>query len=143
MKTPVVETNVLLTLVVVLNIFALLFYYLFFLEQNYLPAPFLFDKSNSFMDFFNTLYWAEEGQYYTEWKSIYPPLVFGILKIIYSIFELSSNVHPEDMRDRVSNFYYISVVVYLYLGYAVVSWNYWGALSFKEKFFYIRFNCQE
>ena len=53
----------------------------FFVENGYLPAPFIYDKSDTFMDFFHPMFWAGEGGRYTEWGSVYPPLNFIILNV--------------------------------------------------------------
>lgn len=50
----------------------------FFLVQGYLPAPFVFDTYDTFMDWFHTAYWAHNEGAYTVWKSIYLPLSFVI-----------------------------------------------------------------
>lgn len=51
----------------------------FFLEFGYLPQPFVFDTNDSFMDWFNTAYWANNRGIYDVWRSIYPPLSFAFL----------------------------------------------------------------
>jgi hypothetical protein len=54
--------------------------------QSYgeLPAPFMFNAFDSFMDFFNTNYWAFQEGRYDEWKSIYPIFVFSLSKLFTS-----------------------------------------------------------
>ena len=51
----------------------------FFLEFGYLPQPFVFDTNDTFMDWFNTAYWANNPGIYDVWRSIYPPLSFVFL----------------------------------------------------------------
>lgn len=51
----------------------------FFLEFGYLPQPFVFDTNDTFMDWFNTAYWANNPGIYNVWRSIYPPLSFVFL----------------------------------------------------------------
>jgi hypothetical protein len=50
------------------------------LGQGYLPAPFFYASNDTFMDWFNTAYWAHSGDEYRIWHSIYPPLSFAVLK---------------------------------------------------------------
>ena len=50
----------------------------FFIVEGYLPAPFVFDTSDTFMDWFHTAYWAHNAGAYTVWKTIYFPLSFVI-----------------------------------------------------------------
>ena len=51
----------------------------FFLEFGYLPQPFVFDTNDTYMDWFNTAYWANNRGIYDVWRSIYPPLSFVFL----------------------------------------------------------------
>lgn len=46
---------------------------------GYLPQPFVFDTNDTFMDWFNTAYWANNPGTYDVWRSIYPPLSFVFL----------------------------------------------------------------
>jgi hypothetical protein len=43
----------------------------FFHYQGYLPAPFVFDVSDTFMDWFNTAYYAHNNGGYSAWSSAY------------------------------------------------------------------------
>ncbi|HEX7709619.1 MAG TPA: glycosyltransferase 87 family protein [Sphingomonadaceae bacterium] len=54
---------------------------LFFARNGYLPQPFIFDTNDTFMDWFNTSYWANNPGTYDVWRSIYPPLSFVFLNI--------------------------------------------------------------
>lgn len=49
---------------------------------GYLPMPFIYDKHDTFMDFYNVLYWAGESGRYTEWNSVYPPINFLFLQFV-------------------------------------------------------------
>lgn len=54
---------------------------LFFGTTGYLPQPFVFDTNDTFMDWFNTAYWANNRGIYDVWRSIYPPLSFVFLDL--------------------------------------------------------------
>ena len=49
-----------------------------FESNGYLAAPFVFDVGDTFMDWFNTAYWAHNGHAYDVWRTIYLPLSFVI-----------------------------------------------------------------
>ena len=49
-----------------------------FLYQGYLPAPFVFDIGDTFMDWFNTAYWAHNPGAYSVWRTVYLPLSFVV-----------------------------------------------------------------
>jgi len=53
----------------------------FYAARHYLPQPFLFDTFDTFMDWFNTAYWANRSGAYDVWRSIYPPLSFVFLDL--------------------------------------------------------------
>lgn len=52
-----------------------------FLATGYLPQPFIWDPQDTFMDWFNTAYWANHWGAYSVWRSIYPPLSFVVLRM--------------------------------------------------------------
>ncbi|WP_084578923.1 hypothetical protein [Sphingomonas azotifigens] len=52
-----------------------------FVDKGYLPQPFVFDTNDTFMDWFNTAYWANRPGIYSVWRSIYPPLSFVFLDL--------------------------------------------------------------
>lgn len=54
---------------------------LHFRTFGYLPQPFVFDTNDTFMDWFNSAYWANNPGVYSVWRSIYPPLSFAFLDI--------------------------------------------------------------
>lgn len=49
-----------------------------FNSNGYLGPPFVFDVGDTFMDWFNTAYWAHNGHAYDIWRTIYLPLSFVI-----------------------------------------------------------------
>ena len=50
-------------------------------EQLFLPQPFFYAADDTFMDWFNVAYWANNGGAYDTFNSIYPPISFVFLKI--------------------------------------------------------------
>jgi hypothetical protein len=53
----------------------------FFFLHGYLPPPFFDDVHDTYMDWYNTAYWAYSQGTYTFWASIYPPISFVFLRI--------------------------------------------------------------
>lgn len=47
-----------------------------------LPAPFFYEPSDTFMDWFNTAYWAHDTGVYDSWRTIYPPLSFVVIRFL-------------------------------------------------------------
>ncbi len=54
----------------------------FVASEGYLPQPFIWDPTDTFMDWFNPAYWANHEGVYTAWRSIYPPLSFAMLRAL-------------------------------------------------------------
>jgi hypothetical protein len=51
------------------------------LVYGYLPDPFLHAKSDTFMDWYNPAYWANNRGTYSIWRSIYPPFSFVFVRL--------------------------------------------------------------
>lgn len=49
--------------------------------HSYLPQPFLYDRSDTYGDWFNTAGWARDKGSHDSWKSIYPPLSFVFIRL--------------------------------------------------------------
>lgn len=87
-----------------------------FRETGYLPQPFVFDTNDTFMDWFNTAYWANRPGAYDVWRSIYPPLSFVFLDI-FSLpgCYLQSPFHARDCdwlgTATIYGFYLLDVVL--------------------------------
>jgi hypothetical protein len=52
----------------------------FVMQNGYLPAPFFYDVSDTFMDWFNPAFWAHDRGAYDSWRTIYPPLSFLVIR---------------------------------------------------------------
>jgi hypothetical protein len=53
-----------------------------FVLLGYLHPPFVFDVTDTFMDWFNTAYWAHNPGAYSVWRTIYLPLSFIITGLL-------------------------------------------------------------
>lgn len=89
---------------------------LFFRANGYLPQPFVFDTNDTFMDWFNTAYWAQNPGAYTVWGSIYPPLSFVFLDVFAMPgCYLQSSFHARDCdwfaRGAIYGFYLLDVAL--------------------------------
>ncbi|MFA7317978.1 MAG: glycosyltransferase 87 family protein [Sulfuricella sp.] len=111
------------------------FYYIYCLMvYGYLPSPFLYNKSDTFMDLFNVLYWAYNDGRYTEWGSVYPPLNFIILKLVNFVFAGGGFGDPALMRDN-SPFVIAGLcLVYLAVPAIVLKTRVWEDFTRIEKF---------
>ncbi len=71
-----------------MQIIVVIYYIYYNLKYGYLPSPFINDKSNSFMDLYNTMCWSSRGEYYSIWSSVYPPINFLLFQMIQGVFSL-------------------------------------------------------
>jgi len=68
-----------------------------FFAIGYLPAPFVFDVSDTFMDWYNVANYAHNPGAYSVYHSVYAPLSFVITKIFG--IPACYGSHPKDARD--------------------------------------------
>jgi hypothetical protein len=88
-----------------------------FYKIHYLPAPFVFDVSDTFMDWFNTAYWAHNPGAYSVWQTIYLPLSFIITGLLGDSRCYGS--HPYDARE--CDWFGIVVILAMYVSCVVVT----------------------
>jgi hypothetical protein len=84
-----IKINILMWLVGICTLFqliAIVYYIDYFDTYGYLPTPFIYNKFDTFMDFFNVMYWAGDSGRYTDWHSVYPPINFLLLQFVSWIF---------------------------------------------------------
>ena len=53
----------------------------FLILNGFLPHPFFYEPSDTFMDWYNSAYWAYDKGRYDSWGSVYPPLSFAVLRM--------------------------------------------------------------
>ena len=118
------------------NVAGILYYIYYFVLNSYLPSPFVYDKSDTFMDLFNTLYWVYDEGRYTDWGSVYPPLGFLILKVINFLCNGSYFGDAAFMRDN-SIFVVVGLgFIYLSVPFLVLKTKYWLGFSSTERLLY-------
>lgn len=111
-------------------------YLLYFFSVNkYLPAPFIYDKNNTFMDFYNVLYWSRNDGIYTIWDSVYPPLNFLLLHV-YQLFFID-DISWYQNAFEIRNFYGVEItsliIFWVICIYQSVMISFKEILGLKEK----------
>lgn len=116
-------------IVIILNF---LYYVWFFLDHTYLPSPFTYGKSETFTDYFHTLIWAYRGDRYSEWRSVYPSLIFLVLQWVTPHFYID-DVHAL----RAVSYWHIVWIIFIYLliPLLVLKTRLWLEFSVKEKLY--------
>lgn len=121
-------------LVLLFNLAGFLYCIHFAIVNGYLPSPFLYDKSDTFMDLFNPLYWAYNDGRYTDWGSVYPPFSFFILKFINFVFAGGEFSSPALMRDNSQYVIAGLCLIYLTVPAIVLQTKLWQGFPKTEKF---------
>jgi len=120
--------------IAIIQIIAFGYYLYFYFHNGYLPSPFMYDKSDTFMDLFHSIYWADNDGRYTDWKSVYPPLVFLFLKLIRSVFIGDYGFYDAfEMRDHSGLIAIFLVLCFMAIPAFVLSKPQWKDFSFLEK----------
>lgn len=124
-----------LAFILAIQILGVMYYVWYLTKHGYLPSPFVHDKYDTFMDFYNPLYWSDNDGRYTLWGSIYPPLNFLFLQLYKFLF--IENIGSGDsfsLRDA-SIFATIIFLVFSYLAVPLFSLRskLWINFSTKEK----------
>lgn len=64
---------------------------------GYLRQPYMYNPNDTFMDWFNVLFWAHQWGAYEVWRAVYPPLSFLFVKVFSIPYcSLSSPFYARD-----------------------------------------------
>ena len=89
-----------------------------FLVDGKLPQPFIYDINDTFMDWFNTAFWAHNPGSFSVWRTVYPPLSFVFL----SMFGSDTCYIASGMVGRNCDFAsYVAILTAYFLG-AILAW---------------------
>jgi len=106
----------------------------FFLQHRYLPSPFIFNKSDTFMDLFYSTFWAGNEGRYSDWLSVYPPLNFILLNGLKLVFLGKQNfTDPYSLRESALAIEIFFVMSYLMIPLLVLKTTAWKKFSCLNK----------
>ena len=88
-----------------------------FVVDGRLPQPFIYDPSDTFMDWFNTAYWSHHSGTYSVWRAVYPPLSFAFLKV----FGIPSCYTNDAFAARDCDWVGIAAIYVSYIGCVVLA----------------------
>lgn len=95
-----------------------------FAYDGMLPQPFVFDTNDTFMDWFNTAFWAHNPGAFDNWQTVYPPLSFVFLRI----FGIPGCYGASGFVARDCDWVGIAAILFWYmLGSALASLAFWRA----------------
>ena len=102
---------------------------LFYYFNKYLPAPFVWDKNDTFMDFYNPLFWVLKDEFYTTYKSVYPPINYFFLKLFTFNLDSKSFSSSFQLREAKSNFIYYYSAINAFILFLILKIGDWREVS--------------
>lgn len=105
------------------------YFWSFFQENHYLPAPFVLDKNDTFMDFYNPLFWVIKDGFYTIFNSVYPPINYFFLKIFAFGISPESILNPFQLRANFPDLGIIISCLYVLIILVVVNIGEWRKIG--------------
>ena len=133
----ILNQKFILNIALACNIINIVYFSIFFLINSYLPSPFVWDKSDTFMDFYNPLYWVIKDGFYSVFNSVYPPLSYFFLKIFATAIDPALVISPQQLRN---DHLYLSIMLAcgsLGILFALLNLGEWRKFHNKLKLFLI------
>lgn len=109
------------------------YYYYYLSNYGYLPTPFVFDKNDTLMDFYNPLYWVIKDSFYTTFNSVYPALNYFFLKIFTLGIAPNQISNPFQLRNDFPILGIIISLIYVLIIWVVVNIGEWRKVNFSHK----------
>jgi hypothetical protein len=131
---PASNRHFLLAALLLLQLVGLWYFAGYYRDWGYLPSPFLSDKGDTFMDMFNPMFFADVPDRYTEWKSVYPPLSYVVLRALKIIAIPDwKDLTPFGLRIAGGNVIFIHLLASFAMVAAVLCTPAWKGFSRLEK----------
>ena len=108
-------------------------YYYYLSNHGYLPSPFILDKNNTLMDFYNPLFWVIKDGFYTTFNSVYPALNYFFLKMFSLGINPDQIINPFQLRNDFPILGIIISFIYILIIWVVVNIGEWRKVNFSHK----------
>jgi hypothetical protein len=123
------KSSTLRAALVAMQVMSVGYYYFYFEAHGYLPAPFIYNKFDAFMDLYNSMWWGMQDFKYTLWGSVYPPLNFLILDVLrLSFYGMTTVGSSLDFRVMDIGPALLMCCLYLASPFVVVATGRWSIL---------------
>ena len=109
------------------------YYYYYLSNYGYLPTPFVFDKNDTLMDFYNPLFWVINDGFYNTFNSVYPALNYFFLKIFTLGIAPDQISNSFELRNDFPILGIIISLVYVLIIWVVVNIGEWRKVNFSHK----------
>ena len=120
-------------LILFFELFNVGYYYYYLTNHGYLPAPFILDKNDTLMDFYNPLFWVIKDGFYTDFNSVYPALNYFFLKIFTVGITPDQISDPFQFRNDFPILGLIIIFIYVLIIWVVVNIGEWHKVDFSHK----------
>jgi hypothetical protein len=110
----------------------IVYFALFLYFNKYLPAPFVLDKNDTFMDFYNPLFWVLKDEFYTTYKSVYPPINYFFLKLFTFNLDASSFSSSFQLREAKSNLIYYLLTINAVIIFLILKIGDWREVAIRK-----------
>jgi hypothetical protein len=110
-----------------------LYFTVFFYLNGYLPAPFVWDKGDTFMDFYNPLYWVIKDRFYTVFQSVYPPLNYYLLKLFTLGIDFNVPIDSFQLRNSKPMLSVVLCLLYLTIVWIVINIGEWKKIKIGHR----------
>jgi hypothetical protein len=122
-----------LYMILFLEIINISFFSFFLYNKNYLPAPFILDKNDTLMDFYNPLFWAINDKFYSFFNSVYPPINLYYLKIFGLNIKSEEISSPLQLRADFPELGLLLIILFISIIWVVVNIGKWKIINFKNR----------
>lgn len=102
-------------------------------KKHYLPTPFVMDKNDTFMDFYNPLFWIIKDGFYTAFNSVYPALNYFILKFFVGGVVSTEVANAFQLRNENSELTLFVLSIYIGIIYWVLNLGEWKKFSLATR----------
>ena len=126
-------TSEILYLVLIAELINLSYFIGFFYFNSYLPNPFVWDKRDTFMDFYNPLFWVIKDGFYTTFKSVYPPINYFLLKVLSWGIKPNSALNAFDLRASHNLLSTVLCVIYLFILVLIINMGEWRKIKISNR----------
>lgn len=128
-----IKTINLLNISILFGLINLAYCFIFFKSYLYLPSPFMMDKNDTLMDFYNPLYWAMNDGFYSIFNSVYPAVNYFLLKSFAYFFDIKVAESPFELRGDNLTLSAAIIAIYLLTVFISVNIGRWRSYSLRSR----------
>lgn len=118
----------------ILDIINLIYFINFFKINHYLPNPFFVNSNDTFMDFYNPLFHSLKGDFYSAYKSLFPPINVFILKFLGMGIDIENYNTPTELRHDNPYLSILVCIFYISIIALIINIGEWKKFKKSDRF---------